>query len=193
MALRFFVVPAMKLQWISILSTRETSMSNKPTQRPKTIRCAIYTRKSTEEGLDQQYNSLDSQRDAGEAYIRSQANEGWEIVPDRYDVDGFSDSNIERPALKWLMEDIQAGKIDCVVVYNVDRDYRRTHPRQASRPMPARTTLSIGCLDLFLLWPFSCFLSLLHADGKSLGVALAALILRALGFETDTLDFVDAY
>jgi site-specific DNA recombinase len=59
-------------------------MSNKPT-RPRTIRCAIYTRKSTEEGLDQQYNSLDSQRDAGEAYIRSQANEGWELVPDRYD------------------------------------------------------------------------------------------------------------
>jgi len=81
-------------------------MSNKPTQRPKTIRCAIYTRKSTEEGLDQQYNSLDSQRDAGESYIRSQANEGWELVPDRYDDGGFSGGNIERPALKRMMEDM---------------------------------------------------------------------------------------
>ena len=96
-------------------------MSNKPTQRPKAIRCAIYTRKSTEEALDQQYNSLDSQRDAGEAYIRSQANEGWELVPDRYDDGGFSGGNIERPALKRLMEDIQAGKIDCVIIYKVDR------------------------------------------------------------------------
>ena len=80
-------------------------MSNKTTPRPKTIRCAIYTRKSTEEGLDQQYNSLDSQRDAGESYIRSQANEGWELVPDRYDDGGFSGGNIERPALKRMMED----------------------------------------------------------------------------------------
>ena len=69
-------------------------MSNKPIQRPKAIRCAVYTRKSTEEGLDQQYNSLDSQRDAGEACIRSQANEGWELVPDRYDDGGFSGGNI---------------------------------------------------------------------------------------------------
>jgi Resolvase, N terminal domain len=82
-------------------------MSTKPTQRPKAIRCAIYTRKSTEEGLDQQYNSLDSQCDAGEAYIRSQTNEGWELVPDRYDDGGFSGGNIERPALKRMMEDIR--------------------------------------------------------------------------------------
>ena len=94
-------------------------MSNTP--RPKTIRCAIYTRKSTEERLDQQFNSLDAQREAAEAYIRSQKCEGWEIVYDRYDDGGFSGGNIERPALKRLMEDIQAGKIDCVVVYKVDR------------------------------------------------------------------------
>jgi len=91
-------------------------MSNKTPPRPKTIRCAIYTRKSTEEGLDQQFNSLDAQREAAEAYIRSQKCEGWEIVYDRYDDGGFSGGNIERPALKRLMEDIQAGKIDCVVV-----------------------------------------------------------------------------
>ena len=96
-------------------------MSNKPTPRPRTIRCAIYTRKSTEEGLDQQYNSLDAQRDAGESFIRSQVNEGWEIVHDRYDDGGFSGGNIERPALKRLMEDIEAGRIDCVIVYKVDR------------------------------------------------------------------------
>jgi site-specific DNA recombinase len=74
-------------------------MSKQPSTRPRTIRCAIYTRKSTEEGLDQQYNSLDAQRDAGEAYIRSQTNEGWELVHDRYDDGGFSGGNIERPAL----------------------------------------------------------------------------------------------
>ena len=96
-------------------------MSNKTPPRPKTIRCAIYTRKSTEEGLDQQFNSLDAQREAAEAYIRCQKCEGWEIVYDRYDDGGFSGGNIERPALKRLMEDIQAGKIDCVVVYKVDR------------------------------------------------------------------------
>ena len=96
-------------------------MSNKLTPRPRTIRCAIYTRKSTEEGLEQQFNSLDAQREAAEAYIVSQKCEGWEIVHDRYDDGGFSGGNIERPALKRLMEDIQAGKIDCVIVYKVDR------------------------------------------------------------------------
>jgi multidrug resistance efflux pump len=80
-------------------------MNNKPTPHPKTIRCAIYTRKSTEEGLDQQFNSLDAQREAAEAYIRSQKCEGWEIVYDRYDDGGFSGGNIERPALQRLMED----------------------------------------------------------------------------------------
>jgi DNA invertase Pin-like site-specific DNA recombinase len=80
-------------------------MNNKPTPSPKTIRCAIYTRKSTEEGLDQQFNSLDAQREAAEAYIRSQKCEGWEMVYDRYDDGGFSGGNIERPALQRLMED----------------------------------------------------------------------------------------
>ncbi len=79
-------------------------MSNKPSPRPKTIGCAIYTRKSTEEGLDQQFNSLDAQREAAEAYIRSQKCEGWEIGYGRYDDGGFSGGNIERPALKRLMD-----------------------------------------------------------------------------------------
>jgi site-specific DNA recombinase len=88
---------------------------------PKQVRCAIYTRKSTEEGLEQEFNSLDAQRDAGEAYIKSQQHEGWSCSPDRYDDGGFTGANIDRPALKRLMIDIEAGKVDCVVVYKVDR------------------------------------------------------------------------
>jgi site-specific DNA recombinase len=87
----------------------------------KTVRCAIYTRKSTEEGLDQEYNSLDAQRDAGEAYVLSQKQEGWEVVTQTYDDGGFTGSNMERPALQRLLADIAAGKIDCVIVYKVDR------------------------------------------------------------------------
>ncbi len=84
-------------------------------------RCAIYTRKSTEEGLDQAFNSLDAQRESGESYIASQKSEGWVCLPDRYDDGGYSGGNIERPAVKRLLEDIDAGRIDCVVVYKVDR------------------------------------------------------------------------
>lgn len=87
----------------------------------RSMRCAIYTRKSTEEGLEQEFNSLDAQRDSGESFIRSQANEGWECLPDHYDDGGFTGGNMDRPALKRLMADIEAGKIDCVVVYKVDR------------------------------------------------------------------------
>ncbi|MBN2293908.1 MAG: recombinase family protein, partial [Pirellulales bacterium] len=86
-----------------------------------TVRCAIYTRKSTEEGLDQEFNTLDAQRESGEAYIASQRHEGWECVADHYDDGGFTGGNMDRPALRRLMADIEAGKIDCVVVYKVDR------------------------------------------------------------------------
>src|ERR1700730_8179686 len=85
------------------------------------VRCAAYTRKSTEEGLEQEFNSLDAQREAAEAFVRSQAGLGWPLLPDRYDDGGFTGGNVDRPALKRLMADIQAGKIDCVVVYKVDR------------------------------------------------------------------------
>jgi len=85
------------------------------------VRCAIYTRKSTEEGLEQEFNSLDAQRESGEAYVRSQASEGWVLLPKRYDDGGFSGGNIERPALAALLGDIEAGRVDCVVVYKVDR------------------------------------------------------------------------
>lgn len=84
-------------------------------------RCAIYTRKSTEEGLEQEFNSLDAQREAGEAFISSQRGEGWICLPDQYDDGGFTGGNMERPAFKRLMSDIKAGLVDCVVVYKVDR------------------------------------------------------------------------
>ena len=87
----------------------------------KTVRCAIYTRKSTEEGLEQEYSSLDAQRDAAEAYVASQKHEGWEVIPKPYDDGGFTGSNMERPALQRLLADIAAGEIDCVIVYKVDR------------------------------------------------------------------------
>ena len=89
---------------------------DKPRQR-----CAVYTRKSTEEGLDQEFNSIDAQRDAGQAYIVSQRAEGWIPVVDDYDDPAFSGGNMERPALKRLLGDIEAGKIDIVLVYKIDR------------------------------------------------------------------------
>ncbi len=88
---------------------------------PTPIRCAIYTRKSTEEGLDQDFNTLDAQREAGEAYVASQKSEGWVCLPERYDDGGFSGGTVERPALKRLLADIESGLIDSVVVYKVDR------------------------------------------------------------------------
>jgi site-specific DNA recombinase len=85
------------------------------------VRCAIYTRKSTEEGLEQEFNSLDAQREAGENYIASQRHEGWTCLPERYDDGGFTGGNTDRPALQRLLADIEAGKVDAVVVYKVDR------------------------------------------------------------------------
>jgi site-specific DNA recombinase len=92
-----------------------------PLPEPKPIRCAIYTRKSTEEGLDQEFNSLDAQRECAEAYIQSQRHERWTLVPRHYDDGGFTGANIDRPALKQLLTDIESGAVDCVVVYKVDR------------------------------------------------------------------------
>jgi DNA invertase Pin-like site-specific DNA recombinase len=84
-------------------------------------RCAIYTRKSSEEGLEQEFNSLAAQREASEAYIRSQQHEGWVVPRNRYDDGGFSGGNLERPALQQLLTDVRAGRIEIVVVYKVDR------------------------------------------------------------------------
>ena len=94
---------------------------NRATNNVLTFRCAVYTRKSTEDGLEQEFNSLDAQRDAGEAYIASQKSQGWTCLPDRYDDGGFTGGNMDRPALQRLLADIEDGKIDCIVVYKVDR------------------------------------------------------------------------
>src|SRR5215218_3076678 len=87
----------------------------------KLSRCAIYTRKSTEHNLDLEFNSLDAQREACEAYIKSQTHEGWHLIPTRYDDGAFSGASLDRPALQQLLASVQAGKIDIVVVYKVDR------------------------------------------------------------------------
>lgn len=84
-------------------------------------RCVIYTRKSSEEGLDQEFNSLDAQREACEAYIKSQAHEGWVLIDTHYNDGGFSGGTMQRPALERLMEDIRSREIDIIVVYKVDR------------------------------------------------------------------------
>src|SRR5580698_8462784 len=87
----------------------------------KTIRCAIYTRKSTEEGLQQEFNSLDAQREASEAFIVSQKNEGWQVVAEHFDDGGYTGGNMDRPALKRLLAAVEARSIDCIVVYKMDR------------------------------------------------------------------------
>lgn len=87
----------------------------------KVVRCALYTRKSTNEGLDQAFNSLDAQREAAESFVASQKHAGWVVLPDRYDDGGYSGGSMDRPAMTKLLEDVEAGRIDCVVVYKVDR------------------------------------------------------------------------
>ena len=136
----------------------------------KTIRCAIYTRKSTEQGLEQDYNSLHAQRDACAAYILSQAGEGWSLLPEIYDDGGYSGGTMERPALKRLMADIEAKRIDVVVVYKVDRLTRsladfskivevldRTGSSFVSITQAFNTTTSMGRLTLNVLLSFAQF------------------------------------
>lgn len=143
---------------------------NRPEPTSPTIRCAIYTRKSTDEGLEKEFNSLDAQRESGENFIRSQQHEGWACLPDRYDDGGFTGGNMDRPAVKRLMADIQAGKIDCVVVYKVDRlsrsllDFARmmeTFEKHqisfVSVTQQFNTTHSMGRLTLNILLSFAQF------------------------------------
>ena len=139
-------------------------------QSAKVVRCAIYTRKSTDEGLDQAFNSLDAQREACEAYVASQRGEGWVLVGDRYDDGGFSGGSLERPGLKRLLDDIQAGKVDCVVVYKIDRltrslmDFSRLVDLFDKRAVTFvsvtqsfNTTTSMGRLTLNILLSFAQF------------------------------------
>src|SRR5215475_1784090 len=99
--------------------TQKPPASAPPATPP--VRCAVYTRKSTEDGLEQAFNSLDAQRDGAEAYIASQRAEGWVCLPQRYDDGGYTGGTLDRPALTRLLADIQAGQVDIVVVYKVDR------------------------------------------------------------------------
>ncbi len=93
----------------------------KPVDRKPALRCAIYTRVSTEHGLEQEFNSLDNQREASDAYVKSQSHEGWKLIRDRYDDGGYSGGSMERPALKALLDDVRARRVDVIVVYKVDR------------------------------------------------------------------------
>lgn len=103
------------------MKTRRQNKKRGQIKPPVAVRCAIYTRKSSEEGLELDFNSLDAQREAGEAYVASMKGEGWTCLAQQYDDGGFSGGNMERPGLKKLMEDIEAGKVDCVVIYKLDR------------------------------------------------------------------------
>jgi site-specific DNA recombinase len=138
--------------------------------RVTAVRCAIYTRKSTEEGLDQEFNSLDAQREAAESYVQSQKHLGWTLVSQRYDDGGFSGGNLERPALQQLLIDIDASRVDCVVVYKVDRlsrsllDFARLIDRFDRRKVSFvsitqqfSTVTSLGRLTLNILLSFAQF------------------------------------
>jgi site-specific DNA recombinase len=92
-----------------------------PARGAPTVRCAIYTRKSSDDGLAQEFNSLDAQREACEAYVTSQRHAGWVALPDMYDDGGLSGGTMERPALQRLLADVRAGKVQIIVVYKVDR------------------------------------------------------------------------
>ena len=137
---------------------------------PKKVRCAIYTRVSTDQGLDQEFNSLNSQREASEAYIKSQAHEGWTCLKHAYDDGGFSGGSMERPALQRLLADVRAMKLDVIVVYKVDRltrslaDFAKlvelfdTHEVSfVSVTQSFNTTSSMGRLTLNVLLSFAQF------------------------------------
>ncbi len=134
------------------------------------VRCAIYTRKSTEEGLEQEFNTLQAQREAAEAYIASQRQAGWVTVPEHYDDGGFSGASLDRPALKRLLAEVERGRIDCVLVYKVDRLSRslldfgrlielfdRFGVSFVSVTQEFNTTSSLGRLTLNILLSFAQF------------------------------------
>jgi DNA invertase Pin-like site-specific DNA recombinase len=142
--------------------------SGKPIVRK--VRCAVYTRKSSEEGLDQEFNSLDAQREACEAYVASQRAEGWLLLQDRYDDGGVSGGTLERPALKRLIVDMEAGMVDVVVVYKIDRlsrslmDFAKLvevfdaqNVTFVSVTQSFNTTTSMGRLTLNILLSFAQF------------------------------------
>lgn len=180
----------------------------------KKVRCAIYTRKSSEEGLEQDFNSLHAQREACAAYILSQASEGWSLLDEAYDDGGLSGGTLERPALQHLLGDIEAGKIDIVVVYKVDRLTRslldfaklvemmdRTEVSFVSVTQSFNTTNSMGRLTLNMLLSFAQFEREVTAErirdkiaaSKAKGMWMGGIV--ALGYEAKgrTLAIVDEH
>ena len=142
----------------------------RPTLQAKAVRCAIYTRKSTDEGLEQEFNSLHAQREACAAYILSQRHEGWRELPEPYDNGGFSGGTMDRPGLKQLLADVTAGKVDVIVLYKVDRltrslaDFARivevldgAGASFVSVTQSFNTTTSMGRLTLNVLLSFAQF------------------------------------
>src|SRR6202008_1365617 len=140
------------------------------TRRHERVRCAIYTRKSSEEGLEQEFNSLQAQREACEAFINSQRHEGWVCLPQAYDDGGFSGATMDRPSLQRLLADIAAGRVDTIVVYKIDRltrslaDFAKIvenlDQRSASFVSVTQqfnTTTSMGRLTLNVLLSFAQF------------------------------------
>src|SRR2546427_4428933 len=146
------------------------SQKDGPAKSASVVRCAIYTRKSTEEGLDQDFNSLQAQREAAEAYIHSQKEGGWKLLPQHYDDGGFSGATLDRPALQRLLDEVDARRVDCIVVYKVDRlsrallDFARLIDRFDQRSVTFvsvtqqfNTTSSLGRLTLNILFSFAQF------------------------------------
>jgi site-specific DNA recombinase len=152
------------------MSRRKENVVPAADPTPKVVRCAAYTRKSTEEGLQQAFNTLDAQREAAAAFVAAQRHEGWTLLSERYDDGGYSGGSIDRPALRRLLADVAAGKVDCVVVYKVDRlsrsllDFARVMgvldaagASFVSVTQPFNTAQSMGRLTLNVLLSFAQF------------------------------------
>jgi site-specific DNA recombinase len=158
------------------------------------VRCAVYTRKSSEEELEQSFNSLDAQREGCEAYVLSQRHEGWHTISTRYDDGGFSGGNMERPGLKRLLDDISAKRVDTVVVYKVDRltrsladfakiveQFDKQGISFVSVTQQFNTMTSMGRLTLNVLLPFAQFER--EVTGERIRDKIAASKRNACGWE----------
>jgi site-specific DNA recombinase len=151
-------------------ATNPMAMASKDRKHPRKLRCAVYTRKSSEEGLEQEFNSLHAQREACEAFIASQKTEGWQCLSMAYDDGGWSGGTLDRPALQKLLADIRASKLDVVVVYKIDRltrsllDFAKIvevfdahNVSFVSVTQAFNTTTSLGRLTLNVLLSFAQF------------------------------------
>jgi site-specific DNA recombinase len=158
------------MEWLGFLRSEAEWERHVTSRLTRKLRCAVYTRKSSEEGLEQEFNSLHAQREAGLAYIASQKSEGWLALPDHFDDGGISGGTLERPALKRLLRDVEAGLIDVVVVYKIDRlsrsltdfaklvdVFERYNVTFVSVTQQFNTTTSMGRLTLNILLSFAQF------------------------------------